>query len=386
MIADPASHAGPLSRFHAVCVLLLLACSAPGCSGGTADGASSRGSAPAAAPGGRVLRVAATPAAVRDVTYTIEAVGSVEAEQEVQVVAGIEGIVTDLRFREGDDVTPGTVLATIDPDRYRVEAERARSNHEKIEAQYRQALSDLRRREELARQDPPLVAVEEVERARQEAERLRAASAEAKALHELAAIDRERSIVRPLVPGVINSRRVNIGQHVEKSDVLATLVDVRRLNVRFRISEQESNRIRPGMAVTFTTSSRPDRTFSARVYHVGSGADPATRTVECLARIERDGRLLKPGFFVEIRADVESRKGAIVVPERSILPTDRGFVVYEIVDGRARLRPVELGLRTRDGGIEILAGLERGAVVVTDGGDVLRDGVPVEVVPEGSSR
>jgi membrane fusion protein (multidrug efflux system)/multidrug efflux system membrane fusion protein len=330
--------------------------------------------------------VAASPVAVRDVTAAVEAVGSVEAEREVQVVAGVEGIVTSLRFREGDEVTPGTVLATIDPDRYRVEAERARSNHEKIEAQYNQALADLRRRDELARQEPPLVAVEEVERARQEAERLRAAAAEARALYELAALDRERSIVRPLVPGVINSRRVNIGQHVENSDVLATLVDARRLNVRFKVSEQESTRIRPGLEVTFTTSSIPGRVFAARVFHVGSGADPATRMVECLARVERDTALLKPGFFAEVRAEVESRRGAIVVPERSILPTERGFVVYEVADGRAVRRPVQLGLRTRDGAVEVLTGLGRDAVVVTDGGDVLRDGAPVEVVPEGSPR
>jgi membrane fusion protein (multidrug efflux system) len=108
--------------------------------------------------------------------------------------------------------------------------------------------------------------------------------------------------------------------------------------------------------------------------------------VECLARVERDAALLKPGFFVEVRADVESRKGAIVVPERAILPTERGFVAYEVLDGRAVRRPVQLGLRTRDGGVEILAGLERGAVVVTDGGDVLRDGSPVEVVPGGATR
>lgn len=360
-----------------------------GCSGGTsANGAPAGAAAPApgAGAGARVIRVAASPVQVRDVTTSIEAVGSVEAEQEVQIVAGVEGIVTSLRFREGDEVTPATVLATIDPDRYRVEAERARSNHEKIEAQYNQALSDLRRRDELARQVPPLVAVEEVERARQEAERLRAAAAEAKSLYELAEIDRQRSIVRPLVPGVINSRRVSIGQHVENSDVLATLVDVRRLNVRFKISEQESTRVRAGMEVTFTTSSRPGRIFAARVYHVGSGADPATRMVECLARVERDGQLLKPGFFAEIRADVDSRKGAIVVPERAILPTDRGFVAYEVVEGRAVRRPVQLGLRTRDGDIEILEGLQRGALVVTDGGDVLRDGVAVEVVDGGSTR
>jgi len=364
--------AGPIAA------LLLWSCS------GQAD--AGRGSAaPAGSPAPRAFRVKTAPVELRDVTYTIEAVGSIETERETQVVAGVEGIVTSVRFREGDVVTPATTLATIDPERYRMQADRARANFEKIEAQYRQAISDQKRREDLLKQTPPLVSTEEVERAQQETERLRASVAEARAQHELAHQDEERAIVRPLVPGVINSRTVSVGQHVEAQALLATLVDSRRLNVRFRVSEQESTRIADGLELRFTSAPRPGHEFRARVFHVSSTADPATRMVEVLARIEKDVHLLKPGFFAEVRADVESHKGAIVVPDRAVLPTDRGFVAYEVKDGRALLRPVALGLRTRDGAIEILSGLGPEAIVVTDGGDVLRDGVPVQVQEDAAA-
>jgi multidrug efflux system membrane fusion protein len=322
--------------------------------------------------------------ALRDVTYTIEASGSIEAEEEIQVVAGVEGVVTSVRFREGDAVTPNTVLATIDPDRFRIEAERARANHEKIDAQYRQALADLKRREELLRQVPPLVSEEELERARQDAERLRASVAEAKALYDLAELNRQRSIVRALIAGVINSKSVSTGQHVKAEAVLATLVDVSRLRLRFRVSEQESVRLRDGTEVHFTTASAPGREFAAKVFHVSASADPADRMVLCFARVINAGTLLKPGFFAEVRAEVESHRGAIVIPERAVLPTDKGFVVFEVVAGRAVMRRVSLGLRTKDGGVEILDGLGKNAVVVTDGGDILRDGAPVEVVGAAS--
>ncbi len=350
-----------------------------GCSDG-ATGASGPAASRRAAPPSRVFRVATSPVSLQDVIYTIEAIGSIEAEEEIQVVAGVEGVVTSVRFREGDEVTTDTVLATIDPDRFRVEAERAKANYDKIAAQHRQALADLKRREELARQVPPLVSEEEVERARQEAERLRAAVAEAQSLYELADLDRQRSIVRALVAGVINSKSVVTGQHVEAKAVLATLVDSGRLQLRFKVSEQESVRLRDGLPVTFTTASRPGHEFTATVFHVSSSADPSTRMVECLARVGRHGTLLKPGFFAQVRADVESHRGAIVVPERAVLPTDRGFVVFEVLDGKAVARPVSLGLRTRDGGVEILSGLGKDAVVVTDGGDVLKDGAPVQAL------
>jgi len=71
--------------------------------------------------------VTATRAEQRTVPFEITAPGTVEPMQAVAVAPQVTGIVTTVRFREGDEVTPGTVLATIDPDRYRVEAERARS-------------------------------------------------------------------------------------------------------------------------------------------------------------------------------------------------------------------------------------------------------------------
>ena len=372
-----------------IAVTLLLAFSAAGlagCSGG-ADGAPKKAAAdPAAAPSpspSRVLRVAAAPVTIKDVTYTIEAVGSIEAREEVQVVAGVEGVVASVRFREGDAVTPSTVLATIDPERFRMLAERAKANLDKMNAQHRQALADLKRREDLLKQDPPLVSEEEVERARQGAEGLRASVAEARSQFELADLDRQRSVVHPLVPGVINSKSVATGQHVEAQAVLATLVDTRALNVRFRISEQESVRLRDGTLVRFTTAGRPGKEFTARVFHVSSTADPTSRMVECLARVDNPAGVLKPGFFAEVKADVESHRGAVVIPERAVLSTDRGFVVFEVVDGKAVERRVDLGLRTRDGGIEIASGLGPGAQVVTDGGDILRDGAPVQVVAAG---
>jgi len=379
----------PVCMVLAAAVGLLCACSNE--STGAADKSAAKpagGPAPASAPAssGRVLRVATERAGVRDVTYSLAAVGSLEAQEEVRIVAGVEGVVTAVRFREGDAVTTGTVLALIDPDRFRVEAERAKANLDRTEAQHAQSLSDLRRREELLKHVPPLVSDEEVERARQEAERLRASVAEARAELELAEIDQKRSIVRPLVAGTINSKSVVTGQHVEAKDVLATLVNTAALNVRFKVSEQESVHLQDGMEVHFTTASRPGRDFTAKVFHVSSSADPATRMVESLARVSNATGELKPGFFAEVRADVENRKNVVVIPDRAVLSTDRGFVVFEVLNGKAVERRVGLGLRTKEGTVEIASGLQPNAEIVTDGGDILRDGVDVQVVtPAGGS-
>jgi len=378
-----------VSRFRAPVLVLGLACASMlvngGCSGGATGAPEKVVAKPATAPA-RVPRVATERAALRDVTYTVEAIGTLESQEEIRIVAGVEGVVTAVRFREGDAVTPSTVLATIDPDRFRMQAERARANMDKIQAQHAQALSDLRRREELLKHDPPLVSEEEVERARQEVERMRASVAEARALYGLAELDQKRSLVRPLADGTINSKSVATGEHEEAKDVLATLVDTSALNLRFKLSEQESVRIRDGLDVKFTTAARPGREFAARVFHVSSTADPATRMVECLARVGNQSGELKPGFFAELKADVESRKSVVVIPERAVLSTDRGFVVFEVVGGKAVERRVDLGLRTKDGAVEIASGVRPDAEIVTDGGDILRDGVDVQVAGPAAGR
>jgi len=329
------------------------------------------------APVGPATRIATAPVTVRDVTTTIDALGSVEAEEEVRVVATVEGLVTRVRFREGDRVTPDTVLIEIDPERYRLLAEQARARLESATAEQRKAESDLRRREQLATQEPPLVSTEEVERARQEVDRLTAAAGVSRAASELAEQDRRRSIVRPLVPGIINSRSVSTGQHVESKDVIATLVDTSRLRLRFKVSEADSVRLREGMQVSFSAAAWPGRSFSARIFHVSSAAETASRMVEVLARVEDPDPALKPGFFADVKAAVDSRKDALLIPERAVLATERGFVVFEVRDGVARQRTVTLGLRTADGAVEILSGLGRDALVVTDGGAILKDGSPV---------
>jgi len=379
---DPSNHApigAPAGARAAAGLLLALGAMACGAGAPAASG----GAPPSPTAGGpaRAIRVTAGPVSVRNLTYTIEAIGSIEAEEEVQVTAGVEGVVTRVSFREGDVVTTGTVLAEIDPEIFRLRAERARATLDQTGAQEKQSLADLRRREELLRQEPPLVSVEEVERASQEVERLHAAVAEARAAWELAEQDRRRSIVRPLVAGVINRKSVVTGQHVESKAVLATLADTRRLRLRFKVSEQESVRLRDGMIVRFTTAAYPGRSFDARIFHVSSSADPQSRMVECLARVEGGAAALKPGFFAEVDATVESHKDAIVIPERAVLATEKGFVVYEVEGGVARQRQVSIGLRTKGGDVEILSGLGPDAMVVTDGGAVLRDGAPVETGP-----
>jgi multidrug efflux system membrane fusion protein len=340
--------------------------------------------APAARPQRQALRVRVAPVVVQDVVHQIKALGSLEARDMVQVTAQVEGVASDVRFREGDQVSPATVLLRIDPDRHRVEAERAKALKDQAAAELGRAQADLDRREALARNQ--LLSTEELTRSRGENARLEAAVEVAKAAHELALQDLRRSEVRPPITGVINTRTVDTGQFIRTGTVLATIVDASRLRLRFKVSEGESLRAREDGRVSFGVAPLGPREFGARIYHVGRVADPTTRQVEVLAWVDPASEL-KPGFFAEVTLAGEKKEDALVVPESAIQASERGFVTYVVDDQKtARVRPVGLGLRTGTGVVEILSGLEAGEVVVSEGSDRLADGMAVEPVDAAAPR
>jgi membrane fusion protein, multidrug efflux system len=356
--------------------LLSLLLLVPGCSRSAGD--------PPGARGHVGVRVRTAPVEVRDVTFEVKALGSLEAEELIQITGEVEGAVSQVLFHEGDRVGPDTILVRIDPERYRLEADRAEATYQKTLADMRRAQDDLKRREKLAEEQ--LVPAEELIRARQEAEQLVAQAAGDRAARDIALQNRARSEVRAPRSGVINTRAVETGRWVKAGDALATLVDTTRLRLRFKVSESESLKVHKDQEIRFRVAALGDEDFAARIYHVGEVADPATRQVEVVAWVRNPG-VLKPGFFAEVSLATASRKQAIVVPEGAIQASEDGFIVYTVESGKARVHRLDVGLRTKDGVVEIVSGLKGGETVVVEGSDRLADGVPVEEasVPAGAS-
>jgi membrane fusion protein, multidrug efflux system len=342
---------------------------ASACSGSQGD--------PAAKPARPRLMVRVAPVLVQEVIYQIKALGSLEAEEMVQVTAEVEGAISDVRFHEGDRVNPQTPLAQIDPERYRVELDRAKAALDQSKAELGRAQADLKRREELS--VAQLIAPEEMTRSQGENARLGAAVEVTRAALGIAQQNFRKSEVRAPRGGVINTRTVETGQYVKLGGVLATLVDTSRLRLRFKVSDGESLRARQNGDVQFRVSALGPQDFPAKIYHVGEVADPSTRQVEVLAWVKNPGPL-KPGFFAEVTLAGEARKNALVVPEGAVQASEQGFVTYVVDQGKAHLRPIEIGLRSGNGSVEILSGVKPKETVVIEGSDRLADGIEVQPV------
>ena len=328
--------------------------------------------------GKRAFPVEVRKVSTEDVRYTIDAVGTLEPQEEVRVTARVAGMVEKVLFEEGDKVTTKTVLAEIDRGRYQMLADRAKASQEKAAADVRKAEIILQNRQELRKKDPGYVSDEEIATLSSQLGFVRAAAAEAKSSLDLALHDLENSQVRSMITGIIDTKAVSTGQYVAPGAQLASIVDESKLKLRFKVSETESVKLAAVLAgdrrVSFTVRPLPGKTFTAELIHLSPQANVQTRTVECLAQVENRDAMLKPGFFASVRAVVAMHQKAVVVPDSAILPTDRGFVAFVVVNAKAVQRTVRPGLFVREGAVEILEGLSPGDMLVVTGTAAISDG------------
>ncbi len=317
----------------------------------------------------------------RRVEYSVSAVGSVEAFEEVAVTARVGGVVERIRFQEGDSVGTDSVLAEIDPERYRLAAESARAALAKADAGVAEARSGLERRESVNARNPDLVRGEEVE-----AWRTRLASAVAdteasKTALALAELNLRDAFVRPPAAGIVQSRTVETGRYVQPGTVIATLVRREPLLLRFRVAEGEAAPLATGQEARFRVRGGPqDKLYRATITLVAAAADARDRMVAVTAHVDDPSRAeLRPGAFAEVEVPVGSAKEAPVIPQTAIRPSDRGFLAFVVEEGVARERVLQLGLRTADGRVEVRSGLAAGESLVVRGAEALREGAQVTV-------
>lgn len=364
-------------------IVLLAAGICAGCGGGP----------PAQAQGGgrKQLQfpVEVAPVAVRQVDYRVDAVGSVEAFEVVQVTARVSGVVERVRFSEGQQVTREQVLVEIEPDRYRLAVEAARATLAKAQAAQAEAEASLKRREGAVIQNPGLIPGEELETWRTRVNTAQAEVAQARSALELAELNLHDALVRAPVAGAIQTRTVQTGQFVQPGATLATLVRRDPLLLRFQVPEQDAVSLQAGIGVNFGVRDDAHR-YSARITHVAESADLSSRMVAVTAQIDDPARdRLRAGAFAQVSVAVGESAQAPVVPQIAVRPSERGFLAFVVEGGAARERILTLGMRTPEGLVEIRSGLQAGEQLVVRGAEALYDGAGVkvsEVTPAQEAR
>jgi RND family efflux transporter MFP subunit len=327
-------------------------------------------------------------AETRPLMYTINAPGSLDAFERVQVTARVSGAVDRVLFSEGQQVKKGDVLAIIDAERYMVQVDSAKASLAKADASQSDADAMIARREVAAQQTPGLIPGEELQTYRTKGLTAKADTAVAKAALRSAQLNLRDARVKAPIDGIIQTRTVETGQYVQAGYVMATLLRKDPMLLRFQVTPLEAARLKPGMVAEFRLRETL-RVYSARITLVAGAADELSHMVAVTAEVvdEEHKYFLRPGSFCDVTVQFEGARQAISIPRLAVRPTDHGFTVFVIENGAARERVLQLGMNTRDGWVEVRDGLKAGDQVVLRGAEPLSEGAKVritEAAPEGS--
>jgi len=328
------------------------------------------------------------------VTYTVQAVGSIEAFETVMVTARVAGVVERILFTEGLKVNKGDVLVEIEPQRYRLAVEAADAALKKAMASQADAQAALHRREVVVSQNPGLIPGEEIETWRTRVATTQADVEQSRVGLNQARLNLSDALVKAPLAGIIQTRSVQTGQYLQPGTVMATLVRREPLLLRFTVIEADAPRLHIGQLASFRLINDAV-VYSAKITHIAASADSGTRMVLITAEVENsDSGALRPGTFAEIDIAVASRKQAPVIPQTAVRPSEKGFLAYIIEEGKAVERILQLGLRSADGRVEVLNGIKNGDTLVIRGSEALSSGCTVRIdspgkeaqSPTGSAR
>jgi membrane fusion protein (multidrug efflux system) len=287
--------------------------------------------------------------------------GSIEANEQVEIRSEVSGIVKNIYFQEGSNVTKGQVLFKV--------------NDIELKAQLAQAKTKESLASENERRAKLLLQKEAI--SQEEYDVARADYQSAKAQSQLIQAQIEKTSVRAPFSGKIGLRSISPGTYVTPTLLVAKLVNSGQLKITFSIPEKYASQVKKNSTITFKVTGS-NQSYSAKIYAIEPEVEIATRTLKVRALADnKDGKLL-PGTFADVQLPLDIIKDAVVIPTEAIIPVQDGKKVFIANKGMAKEVMVETATRT-DASILVLSGLKVGDTVLTSGVMSLKDEAPIVV-------
>jgi membrane fusion protein, multidrug efflux system len=293
----------------------------------------------------------------------IESVGTTTANESLNLTAKVSDTISRIHFNDGDFVRQGDIL---------VELTNASEATRLTEA--RAAAADARRQYDRLRSlgAANLIAPTDIDEARTRAE-----TAEARLEGVMVAMDDR--LIRAPFSGVLGFRNVSEGSLLTPSTVITTLDDISVIKLDFTIAELYLAAVQAGQPIKARSIVYRDHEFEGEVRVVGSRIDPVTRSVSVRAHIDNPEGMLRPGMLLTVALGLNAYE-ATVIPEQAVVPSQgRQYVFVVDEESIAQRVEVELG-RRRPGLVEVIAGVQPGQRVVTQGLGQMRPGMPVRIL------
>jgi multidrug efflux system membrane fusion protein len=351
---------------------------------GGPGGAGARGAARGAPPS----TVGIATATHADLPVVLDALGTVTPLVTVTVRPQVSGQITQVLFREGQIVSKGQLLVTIDPRPFEIALQQAIGARQRDEAQLENAKVQLQRYQTLLNQDS--IARQDVDTQAATVKQLEGTIVIDRANEGTARLNLGYSRIVAPIAGRVGLRPIDVGNYIGAGDTngVAVLTQLAPIDVEFAVPQDRIPEVQASVAagaklpVAAFDRTRTKKLADGLFTTLDNQVDVQTGTVKAKARFANADTALFPNQFVNVRLVLRSVEGAVVVPVTAIRQGPNGDFVYVLNDDRTvSVRPVERGVATNDV-IAVAKGLAAGERVVTEGGDRLRDGARVQLASD----
>ena len=286
-------------------------------------------------------------------------VGTILADEQVELRSEISGVLREIRFAEGSLVRRAQLLVQLDDAEF--VADRDRAQHRLELARLREA-----RQQDLLAQG--LTSQEDYDLALSQLNVLQAEL-------RLAEAELEKTQIRAPFRGVIGLRSVSRGAALTPQTPIATLQKIDTVKIEFSVPEGQAGKLRVGEAITFRVKGS-ERTHGGKIYALEPNVDSETRSLRARASCDNPEGELLPGAFADVELAINQIDDALTVPAIAVIPELGSKKVFVVEDGKAVPRLVETGVRTATE-VQITRGLAAGDRVIVSAIQQLRSGLPV---------
>ncbi len=328
-----------------------------------------------------------------------EFVGQVYGQVDIPIRARVSGFLEGIHFEEGRRVKKGQLLYTIDPEPYQATVAQEMSKLAEAQTSFVKARSDLDRIEPLAAMNA--VSKSDLDAARAQYDAAKAYVDAAKASVRLAKIQLGYCSIYSPINGIIGKTKAKVGEFVGQNPnpvILNTVSKISHVSVEFFLPETDYLALARSFGVTPGEKEKqnPEETTQrealqlilsdgsvykhrGHVDFINRQVDPTTGTILVQATFPNPERVLRPGLFAKVKAEIYVDSNALLVPQRCVNETQGKHNVFVVRDSIVHFVPVQTGPTVGDMWI-IKKGLKKGDRVVLEGLQYVKEGV--KVVPE----
>lgn len=313
--------------------------------------------------------VIAQPVASIKLQTELEAIGSLHANESIEITANLNKKITGIDFHDGQRVKAGHILVEMTSHEERALLAEARVNSEEAKKQWERVAA-------LAKSGAASQSLLD--------QRLREYEAAQARYHALESRLKDLLLQAPFA-GVVGLRQVSLGALVSPGDVITTLNDDSKMKLDFTVPSLYLASLSSGLGVKAKTRDLNNKILIGKVSSVDNQIDPVTRAIKVRAILENPDHELKQGMLMEVSLQTRERE-SLAISESAIMPLASNnfvFIIKETEDKKFAVekRKIEIGQRLV-GAVEVVSGLVAGEKVVTHGVQKLRSDQKISILSE----